>query len=289
MNLEDKDMNKLTDSFKLRNGVEIPCVGFGTWRSKDGEIAENAVRKAIEVGYRHIDTAAAYKNEESVGRAIKNCGIAREEIFVTSKLWNTERGYDKAKKAFEETLRKLQLDYLDLYLVHGPAAAHQYENWDQLNLDTWKALTELYLEGKIRAIGVSNFLPHHIASLLKTEGPPMVDQIEMHPGFVWNETVELCRKNGILVEAWSPLGSGSLLGDPLLLELAEKYGKSVAQICLRWCLQMGTLPLPKSVTPCRIEENAKVFDFELCAEDMAKINDMAETGTSGFHPDSVDF
>ena len=282
-------MNKLTDTFKLKNGVEIPCVGFGTWRSKDGEIAENAVRKAIEVGYRHIDTAAAYKNEESVGRAIKNCGIDREEIFVTSKLWNTERGYDKAKKAFEDTLRKLQLDYLDLYLLHWPAAANQYENWDELNLSSWKALTELYLEGKIRAIGVSNFLPHHMASLLKTEIPPMVNQIEMHPGFVWDETVALCRENGILVEAWSPLGSGSLIGDPLLLEIAEKYGKSVAQICLRWCLQMETLPLPKSVTPSRIEENTKIFDFELSAEDMAKINAMAETGTSGFHPDSVDF
>ena len=282
-------MNRLTDTFKLHNGVEIPCVGFGTWRAPDGETAYNAVRHALEVGYRHIDTAAAYKNEESVGRAIKDSGIPREEIFVTSKLWNTERGYEKALAAFDKTMERLGLDYLDLYLIHWPATALQYGNWDELNQGSWKALIELYRAGKIRAIGVSNFKPHHLESLVKSEVVPMVNQIEIHPGHFTYETVEYCRKYNMLIEAWSPLGSGALLGNELLAGIAEKYGKSVAQVCLRWCLQQGTLPLPKSVTPERIEANTDIFDFELSEDDMNEINTMEKAGFSGFDPDEVDF
>lgn len=282
-------MNKLTDTFKLSNGVEIPCVGFGTWRSPDGETAYNAVRKALEVGYRHIDTAAAYKNEESVGRAIRESGIPREEIFVTSKLWNTERGYEKTLAAFDKTMERLGLDYLDLYLIHWPAAPHQYENWDELNMGTWKAFIELYRAGRIRAIGVSNFKPYHLESLVKSEIVPMVNQIEIHPGMLTSETIEYCRGYDMLIEAWSPLGSGALLGDEMLAGIAEKYGKSVAQICLRWCLQQGTLPLPKSVTPERIEANTKIFDFELSDDDMTAMSDMENVGFSGFEPDEVDF
>ena len=282
-------MNKLTDTFKLSNGVEIPCIGFGTWRSPDGETAYNAVRKALEVGYRHIDTAAAYKNEESVGRAIRESGIPREEIFVTSKLWNTERGYEKTLAAFDKTMERLGLDYLDLYLIHWPAAPHQYENWDELNMGTWKAFIELYRAGRIRAIGVSNFKPYHLESLVKSEIVPMVNQIEIHPGMLTSETIEYCRKYDMLIEAWSPLGSGALLNNELLGGIAEKYGKSVAQICLRWCLQQGTLPLPKSITPERIEANTKIFDFELSDDDMTAMSDMENVGFSGFEPDEVDF
>lgn len=282
-------MEKLTDNFILNNGVKIPCVGFGTWKAPSGDVAYSAVRSAIDAGYRHIDTAAAYKNEESVGRAVRDSGIPREEIFVTSKLWNTERGYEKTLAAFDATMSRLGLDYLDLYLIHWPAIACQFENWEELNLETWRAMTELYKKGRIRAIGVSNFMSKHLRALLETEVKPMVDQIELHPGLIREDTLRLCEKEGIVVEAWSPLGSGRLLSDPTLAGIAAKYGKSVAQICLRWCLQKGTLPLPKSVTPSRIEENARIFDFDISPEDMLVIDAMPDVGGSGHDPDSVDF
>ena len=188
-------MKKLTDSYVLINGVKIPCVGFGTWQTPDGDVAINSVAEAIKCGYRHIDTAAVYGNEESVGRAIKQSGVDRKELFITSKLWNKNRGYESTFKAFEETINKLQTDYLDLYLIHWPASSSRFDNWDEINLDSWKAMTELYKAGKIKAIGVSNFLPHHLESLVKTEIVPMVNQIEFHPGFMQTETVDFCRKS----------------------------------------------------------------------------------------------
>lgn len=282
-------MNKLTDIFKLSNGVEIPCVGYGTWQTPDGDTAMNAVKEAVKAGYRHIDTAATYGNEQSVGKALKECGVDRSELFITSKLWNTERGYEKTMKAFEKTMQDLQLEYLDLYLIHWPANAKQFENWDELNLSTWEAITELYEAGKIRAIGVSNFLPHHLESLMKTKVAPMVNQIEFHPGQMQEETVEYCKKHNLLVEAWSPLGTGRMLNNETLLAIAAKYNKSVAQLCIRWCLQNGTLPLPKSITPSRISENTEVFDFVISEEDMNTINAMAYCGGSGLNPDEVDF
>ena len=282
-------MKKLSDSFVLSNGYAIPCVGFGTWQTPDGETAVSAVKMAIKKGYRHIDAAAIYGNEISVGRGIRESGIERSALFVTSKVWNNERGYQKTLNAFAKTLADLQLDYLDLYLIHWPASSSRYSNWEELNLETWRAITDLHKSGKIRAIGVSNFLPHHLAALMGTEVPPMVNQIEFHPGQMQHETVEFCRKNSILVEAWSPLGSGRLLANPLLSSIAAKYNKSVAQLCVRWCLQHEVLPLPKSVTPARIAENADVFDFSIAEDDMAAIDNMTHVGGSGLHPDHVDF
>ena len=270
-------MKKLTDSFTLNNGVALPCVGYGTWQTPQ-DVAASVVKQAIEAGYRHIDTAAIYGNEVGVGQGIRESGIAREEIFVTSKVWNAFRGYDTTMKAFEKTLADLKLDYLDLYLIHWPANSKNFpDDWDAINLATWKAMTELYKAGKIRAIGISNFLPKHAESLLKTEVKPMVNQIRLHPGMMQKEIVEFCRANDILVEAYSPLGQGKVLEDPALKEIAEKYGKTTAQICLKWELQHDICPLPKSVTPERIISNTQVFDFELSAEDMAKIDAM-DTG-----------
>jgi len=282
-------MKKLTDTFKLSNGYTIPCVGYGTWQTPDGETAVSSVKEAIRIGYRHIDTAAVYGNEKSVGRALDECGVDKKEIFVTSKLWNKFRGYDSTMKAFEKTMDDLGLDTLDLYLIHWPANAKQYDDPDALNLSTWKAMTELYKQGRIKAIGVSNFLPHHLEPLMQTEVAPMVNQIEYHPGYMQSNTVEYCKKNGILVEAWSPLGCGRVLNNEDLLKIAQKYEISVAQLCIRWCLQNGVLPLPKSVTPSRILENSLVFDFCISDEDMKAINSMGLFGFSGNDPDKVDF
>lgn len=282
-------MNSLKDCYTLSNGVKIPCIGFGTWKAPDGEVAASSVKTALESGYRHIDTAAGYDNEASVGKGIKESGISREEIFVTSKVKNSERGYKTTLDAFDKTMTDLGLDYLDLYLIHWPASFSRFEDWEQINLDTWRAMTELHKAGKIRSIGVSNFMPHHLKALMETEVAPMVNQIEFHPGQMQPETVDFCKKNNILVEAWSPLGSGRMLENPTLTEIAAKYGKSVAQLCIRWCLQNGTLPLPKSVTPSRIKENGEIFDFTLDDEDMRRINSMEYCGGSGHHPDKVNF
>ena len=188
------------ENMKLNNGYMIPEIGYGTWQSPDSEVTVNGVKAAIACGYRHIDTAAAYKNEESVGEGIKESGVARNELFVTSKVWNSQRGYEKTIAAFEKTLSDLGLDYLDLYLIHWPASKKDYENWEEINLETWRAMTDLYKAGKIKAIGVSNFKPHHLEALMKTEVKPMVNQVEFHPGFMQEETVKYCRDNEILVD-----------------------------------------------------------------------------------------
>ena len=282
-------MKTLTDVYTLSNGVAIPWVGFGTWQTPDGQVAADSVKAALAAGYRHIDTASIYKNETGVGQGIRESGVPREEIFVTTKIWNNKRGYEKTRESVEKSLERLGLDYLDMVLIHWPAAPHRVENWEELNQSTWQALTDLYKEGKIRAIGVSNFKPHHLKALLEAEVKPMVNQIELHPGMTQQETVDLCKEHGILLEAWSPLGCGRLLDHPFLAELAAKYGKSVAQVCIRWCLQKGFLPLPKSVTPSRILDNTKVFDFVLSDEDMAAMDAMENVGWSGLDPDEVDF
>lgn len=286
-------MKSLTDTFSLRNGCKIPCIGYGTWQTPDGETAVTAVREAVRAGYRHIDAAAVYGNEISVGQGIREgvqaAGITRGDLFVTGKVWNTERGYDKTMAAFERTLADLKLDYLDLYLIHWPASSSQFSDWERINLDTWRALTGLYKAGRVRAIGVSNFFPHHMAALMETEIPPMVNQIECHPGHNQEEIMAFCRERGVLVEAYSPLGSGRVLRDERLAAIAARYGKSVAQLCVRWCLQYGVLPLPKSVTPARIVQNAQVFDFAISQEDMDAITALPPFGSSGQHPDTVDF
>ncbi|WP_304330941.1 aldo/keto reductase [Brachyspira innocens] len=283
------DFKSLKDTFTLSNGYKIPCIGFGTWQTPDGETAVNAVKEAIKLGYKHIDTAAIYGNEKSIGKAIKEIGINRDELFITSKVWNKERGYKTTLKAFEKTLNDLCIDYLDLYLIHWPASVNQFKDWDNINLETWRAMTELYKAGKIKSIGVSNFMPHHLKSLMETEIKPMVNQIEFHVGFMQEETFKYCNDNNILIEAWSPLGTGKMLDNETLKEIANKYNKSIAQLCIRWCLQNNTLPLPKSVTPSRIKENADIFDFVISDEDMKKINSMPYFGGSGHHPDKVNF
>lgn len=274
----------------LANGYKIPIVGFGTWQTPDGDTAVNAVKTAIECGYTHIDGAAVYDNEKSVGMGIKESGVARENLFITSKLWNTERGYDTTIAAFEKTLSDLHVDYLDLYLIHWPANKKQFDNWKELNSETWRAFEDLYKQGRIKAIGVSNFLTHHLEALMETATiAPMVNQIEFHPGYMQKETLDFCKANNICVEAWSPLGTGRMLSNETLNEIAANYNKSTAQLCIRWCMQNGTVPLPKSVTPARIAENLDVFDFEISGEDMERINAMEYFGGSGSHPDEVDF
>jgi diketogulonate reductase-like aldo/keto reductase len=280
-------MNAITDIFQLNNGTGIPCVGFGTWQTPDGKVAVDSVKCAIEAGYRHIDTAAVYGNEKSVGQAIAESGIGRKELFITTKLWNSQRGYDTALRAFEQSMKALSLDYLDLYLIHWPC---NKVDGPKVNAGTWRAFEELYRDGAIKAIGVSNFLAHHLRDLLETaEIVPAVNQIEFHPGLTQSETVKFCKENHILVEAWSPLGTGCMLTNPQLMEIAKRYEVSVAQLCIKWCLQNGTLPLPKSVTPQRIIENTQVFHFSITPADMQAINDMPYFGGSGLHPDRVNF
>ena len=281
-------------TFKLNNGIEIPAIGLGTWQTPDGETAVKAVSHAIKCGYRHVDAAAVYANEKSVGEGIRKglyeAGLKREEMFVTSKVWNTERGYDKTMRAFEKTLADLGLDYLDLYLIHWPANAKQFADWQTLNAETWRAMEELYKAGRIRSIGVSNFYAHHLEALMQeAEVMPMVNQIEFHPGFMQKEVADFCRQHDILVEAWSPLGTGNMLSNKTLKIVADKYARSVAQLCVRWVLQNGVLPLPKSITPSRIEENLDVDGFVINDEDMATINSMDYCGGSGLNADEVDF
>ena len=274
----------------LANGYMIPDIGFGTFKTPDGEVCVNAVREAIAVGYTHIDTAAIYQNEVSVGEGVRQSGKARNELFITSKVWNSERGYDKTLHACEKTLKDLGTDYLDLYLIHWPANKLQFgEKAEAINVDTWKAMERLADEKLVRSIGLSNFYPHHMEPILAMANiAPTVDQIEYHPGLLQEDTIELCRKNDILVEAWSPLGRGHLLDNPVLAEIAGQHGKSPAQIILRWVLQNNVLPLVKSVHAERIRENYDIFDFELTHQEMKAIDPLPDA-RFGSNPDTVEF
>ena len=283
-------MNKATDTYRLANGVDIPCLGFGTWQTPDGDVAVSSVRCAIEAGYRHIDTAQAYGNEGSVGQGIRESGVARKDLFITTKLWNRNHSYELALSTFDESMKKLGLDYLDLFLIHWPNPIAFRDHWQQANAESWKAMEKLYEEGRIRAIGVSNFRPHHLEALAQTANvKPMVNQIRLCPGDTQDEVVDYCRKQGMLLEAYSPLGVGRIFEVPEMQKLAEKYGRSIAQVCIRWSLQRGYLPLPKSVTPSRIQENLRVFDFELEAADVQLIADLK--GCVGYEsdPDTTNF
>ncbi len=283
-------MKSLADCYQLHNGVKIPCVGFGTWQTPNGDIAVSAVKYALAFGYRHVDTAAGYGNEESVGAAVKQSGIPREELFITSKLQNPKHGYKDTMEAFEETMRNLAMDYLDLYLIHWPNPVKYRSCWQEANAGTWKAFEELYAAGRIRSIGISNFHPHHIDELMKTaKVTPMVNQIRLCPGDTQDEVAAYCKARGVLLEAYSPLGTGRIFDVPEMQALARKYEKTIAQICIRWSLQMGFLPLPKSVTEARIKENAEVFDFELSAQDVQAI--AALKGCCGYShdPDATSF
>ncbi|PHI46876.1 aldo/keto reductase [Bacillus halotolerans] len=272
----------LKDTVKLHNGVEMPWFGLGVFKVENGSEATESVKAAIKNGYRSIDTAAVYKNEEGVGIGIKESGVAREELFITSKVWNEDQGYDTTLAAFEKSLERLQLDYLDLYLIHWPGK-DKYK-------DTWRALEKLYKDGKIRAIGVSNFQVHHLEELLKdAEIKPMVNQVEFHPRLTQKELRDYCKKQGIQLEAWSPLMQGQLLDNEVLTQIAEKYNKSVAQVILRWDLQHEVVTIPKSIKELRIIENADIFDFELSQEDMDKIDALNQDERVGPNPDELLF
>ena len=281
-------MKSLTDTFQLLNGVKIPCIGFGTWQVEDGKEAVNSVKSALEIGYRHIDTAQMYENEESVGSGVKQSGIDRKEIFITSKLNNTVRGYQQTLDAFETSLKKLQTDYMDLFLIHWPSPVGFRDNWEEMNAETWRAFEELYRSQRLRAVGISNFHPHHIAALTKTATVvPMVNQIRLCPGETQDEVVNYSKAQGMLLEAYSPLGSGKIFEVPEMKELAQKYDKTIAQIAIRWSLQRGYLPLPKSVNPERIKENADVFGFELDEEDVLKIANLKGCVGYAADPDQI--
>ncbi|MBR2692749.1 MAG: aldo/keto reductase [Thermoguttaceae bacterium] len=274
-------------TYTLSNGVKLPVIGFGTWQSPNGEVATNAVKAALEIGYRHIDTAAAYGNEESVGAGLAASGLAREDVFLTTKLWNKDHGYDQTLAAFEMSLARLKTRYLDLYLIHWPIAYERRTDWKDTLLGTWNAMIKLYKDGRIRAIGVSNFRPHHIEHLLRnTSVAPMVNQIEYHPGFWQKYVCDFCKDLGIQIQAWSPMAQGRVFNLSYLKNLAAKYDKSLAQICLRWELQKGVNPLPKSINPERIKENFDVFDFALTDEEVARIDALPESGATGYDPDS---
>lgn len=248
----------------LNNGVEMPQLGFGVWQVPDDE-AETAVATALEAGYRSIDTAAAYGNEEGTGRAIARSGVPREDLFVTTKLWNSDQGYEATLRAFDASVSKLGLDYVDLYLIHWPTPERG------LYVDTYKAFEKLHADGRIRAIGVSNFLPEHLEHLIaETSVVPAVNQIELHPHLQQHTAREYHAERGITTEAWSPLGSGKgILEIPAIVAIAQKHGRTPAQVVLRWHIQLGNVVIPKSVTPSRIEENIDVFGFSLDAEDLA--------------------
>ena len=281
-------MKSLSDCYTLSNGVEIPCIGHGTFKAEEGEEAVSSTIAAIVVGYRHIDTAQGYQNEKSVGIAVKKSGIPREEIFVTTKLLTSKHGYDNTMGAFEESMRKLDMDYLDLFLIHWPNPINFRDNWQEANAGTWKAFEELYTAKRIRSIGISNFHPHHIDELMKTAKiAPMVNQIRLCPGDTQDEVVDYCRQRDILLQAYSPFGAGDIFEVPEMKSLSEKYGKTIAQICIRWSLQRGYLPLPKSVKTSRLKENADVFDFELDKSDVQLIADLKGCVGYSTDPDTI--
>lgn len=266
----------------LHNGVKMPYFGLGVYKVEDGNEVIQTVKTALEVGYRAIDTAALYNNEEGVGQAIKESGIPREDLFITTKVWNTDQGYDNTLKAFDTSMKKLGLDYLDLYLIHWPGKDKYVE--------TWHALGKLYKDGRVRAIGVSNFHIHHLHTLMEqSDEKPVINQVELHPYLSQKELITFCQNEGIAVEAWSPLGRGWLLNDPTLVEIGKKYGKTAAQVTLRWHLQNEVIVIPKSVTPSRIKENAEIFDFELTEEEMKKIDSLNKNERTGKDPDEFLF
>lgn len=274
-------VNSINDTALLHNGVKMPWFGLGVWQVENDREVVSSVKMAVKAGYRAIDTAAAYGNEEGVGKAIKECGIPKDELFITTKVWNSDQGYESTLKAFEESRKKLGLEYIDLYLIHWPVKGKY--------IDTWRAMEKLYRDGMVRAIGVSNFHVHHLLDLFeKGSVIPMVDQVEYHPLLSQRELHEFCKKNKIQMEAWSPLMHGHL-DLPLLAEMGKKYGKSPAQIVLRWDLQNEVITIPKSVHENRINENKDIFNFELSDDDMEAINEQNKNKRFGSDPENFNF
>lgn len=275
-------MKSIFDKVKLHNGVEMPVLGLGVYKVEEGTQIEETIHSALDYGYRLIDTASFYQNEEGVGRAIRNSSIPREELFITTKVWNSEQGYDNTLRAFDESMERLGLEYLDLYLVHWPVKG--------MYLETWRALEKLYQEGRVKAIGVSNFKIHHLQDLLRhCVERPVINQVELHPLLAQTELRNFCCQNDIKVEAWSPLSRGRFLDEPVLGSISDRHGKTPAQVILRWHLQHEIIPIPKSVTPSRLKENAEVFDFQLSQQEMAEIDGLNKDQRFGADPDHIDF
>ncbi|MFP4975445.1 aldo/keto reductase [Paenibacillus sp. CN-4] len=279
-------MMNLKSTAALANGVQMPWVGLGVFQVKEGRDLVEAVKSAVKAGYRSIDTAAIYENEAGVGQGIREAlaqnGLDRKELFVTSKVWNADLGYDETLAAYETSLSRLGLDYLDLYLIHWPVAG-KYK-------DAWRALEKLYQDGRVRAIGVSNFQIHHLEDLMADAAiQPMINQVEFHPYLTQKELLHFTREHGIQLEAWSPLMQGGLLDQPVLTEIAAAHGKTVAQIILRWDLQNGVITIPKSIKEHRIIENAAIFDFELSSAEMERIDALNQNRRVGPDPDNFDF
>ena len=278
-------MESIYDCFKLNNDMKIPCVGFGTYKAAEGNNVE-VLKIAIEAGYRYFDTASFYQTEEFVGQAIRESNLPREDFFLVSKMWKDEMGYQQTKDALEKSLKRLGTDYLDIYLIHWPRPSADCENWKELDLETWRAMEELQKEGKIRGLGLSNFLPHHIKNILENGTvKPVVNQLELHPGYMQQAAVQYCKEHGIQMQAWSPIGRRRILEDGLILELAGKYQVSPAQLCLRFLLQNDIIPLPKSSSMERMKQNMDLFHFEISEEDVSRLATMPQAGWSGEHPD----
>lgn len=285
-----KKISSLNDRYFLNNGAKMPTIGFGTWQTPDGDVAKKSVIDAINSGYRLIDTAAAYGNEESVGKGIKESDINRYDLFVTTKLWNDKHGYGETIQAIDESLEKLGLDYLDLYLIHWPNPKAVRDHWAELNAESWRAMEDQYKAGKLRAIGVSNFRREHMDELLKTASVrPAVNQIYLNPSDMQEEVVSYNNELDILSEAYSPLGTGGLIGNKTVGEVAEHYGKTPAQVLLRWSLQHQFAPLPKSVHTDRIKENVDIFDFVIDEEDMKNLDGLHGAADLATDPDKTNF
>ena len=273
------------NTFTLANGQQIPALGFGTY-NPDGTDTCAIIQDAIDVGYRYFDTASLYETERALGKAMKQSQIPREEFFVASKLWMDEMGYEEAKKAFERTLERLQTDYLDLYLIHWPRKSEDDAEWKERGVATWKAMEELHAKGLIRGLGLSNFLPHHAANIYANATvKPVVNQLELHPGYMQEAAVADSKAHGVLPQAWSPLGRAALLSHPLLSSLSKKYGKSPAQISLRYLMQRDIALLVKASNAERMKQNMDIFDFTISEEDMSLLTCMPQTAWSGEHPD----
>ncbi|SFW61233.1 aldo/keto reductase [Selenomonas ruminantium] len=273
---------------ELANGVKIPQIGMGTWQINDKDTLQELIKTANELGYSLLDTAAAYSNEISIGKAWTQLGIKREDLFLSDKVWNSNRGFEAVQSACRKSLKKLKTDYLDLYLIHWPASPKLYDDWKILNAETWRGMEQLYQEGLVRAIGVCNFKSHHLDALSKTaQVMPMVNQVEFHPGMPQQELISYCRERGICVEASSPLGNGAVLVNAQLKELAKVKDKTVAQICLRYGVEKGLVVLPKTTNPVRLQENLAVYDCELSDEEMRMIDAIPYCGGIGIDPDEV--
>ena len=272
----------------LNNGTEIPDIGFGTWQTTEN--VQKTVKLALDSGYRHIDTADIYGNEAEIGEAITASGIPRTELYITTKIWNSNRSTEGVKASVAQSLKKLQTTYLDLLLIHWPANEKQFPNWKEINAETWKAMEELYKSGVVKSIGVSNFMLPHIKALLENaEIIPAINQIEFHPGYTQQKVVDYCKEKGIAIEAWSPIGSGRLLKDPELKSIADTYNVSPAILCIQFCLQCGVVVLPKSENADNINNNLHFERFKISESDMDQLKTLKETGFSGLDPETVDF